>query len=93
MEKGEVMTDQEAKNLIKKHNDEVDEYVESLGEKFHAKSGMISIENWFKANEMIQEQGFYEKGMKVLRQIKSEGFNVKMDMQSNKLVCHEFSIY
>jgi 23S rRNA pseudoU1915 N3-methylase RlmH len=93
MEKGETMTDQEAKELIEKHNNEIDKYVESLGEKLHAKNGKIPIENWFKANEMIQEQGFYEKGMKILKQIKSEGFNVKMDMQSNKLVCHEFSIY
>ena len=81
------MTKDEAKAIINKHNESIDNYINNdLAKELGAKNGKISMNQWFKAQELIKAQGFYEKGMEILRDLRSKGFDVKMNMQSNKLV-------
>lgn len=81
------MMKEEAIRKIKEHNDSIDTYINStLAHELGAKDGKISMNQWFKAQALIKEQNFYEKGMTILKELRNEGFDVKMNMQSNKLV-------
>ena len=50
------------------------------------KNGKISMNDWFKANEIVNEQNFYKTGIEILRELRDAGYDVKMNMQSNELV-------
>ena len=81
------MKKEEAIKRIKEHNESIDTYINStLAQELGAKDGKISMNQWFKAQSLINEQKFYEKGMTILQELRNEGFDVKMNMQSNKLV-------
>lgn len=81
------MMKEEAIRKIQEHNDSIDTYINStLAQELGAKDGKISMNQWFKAQSLIKEQNFYEKGMSILQELRSAGFDVKMNMQSNKLV-------
>lgn len=81
------MTKQDVINAIQAHNNAIDNYINGeLSKKLNAKNGKIKMDQWFKAQTLIKEQNFYEKGMVILKELRAEGFDVKMDMQSNKLV-------
>jgi hypothetical protein len=81
------MTKSEAKQMVKNHNDAVDNYVNNeLAVKLNAKNGKIKMSQWFEAQTLIRQQNFYEKGHKILVELRSQGFDVKMNMQSDKLV-------
>ena len=49
-------------------------------------NGKISASSWFAAQYLINEQKFFGKAMKILSSVRAMGFDVKVDMQSNKLV-------
>lgn len=81
------MTKQDVINAIQAHNNAIDNYINGeLSKKLNAKNGKIKMNQWFKAQTLIKEQNFYKKGMVILKELRAEGFDVKMDMQSNKLV-------
>ncbi len=81
------MTLEDVKRMVQEHNDSIDAYINGpLAKELNAKNGMIRMEQWFKGNALIKEQGFYEKGMAILKPARAAGYDVKMDMQSNKLV-------
>lgn len=81
------MTKGEAYEIILMHNKSIDDYINiELAKELNAKDGKISINQWFKAQQLINEQKFYEKGMAILNDLRNQGFDVKMNMQSNKLV-------
>ena len=91
------MTREEAKKIIDAHNDEIDNFIYNeipkllnLTNLTKDKNGeySLTIEDWFKANELIRKQDFYKKGMKILNMLRDDMHNVKMDMQSNKLILY-----
>lgn len=83
------MTDNAVKTLIEEHNKMIDKFInEELPKQLNVVNGKISMNDWFKANQITKEQHFYEKGMKILKACRKYGYDVKMDMQSDKLVLH-----
>ena len=46
----------------------------------------ISMNDWFKAQQIINAQHFYENASRMQKTMRAWGFDVKIDMQSNKLV-------
>ena len=81
------MTKDNVKKRIQEHNESITRYYEGeLAEALGAKDGKITLDKWFKAQELIKAQGFYEKGMKILKECRKAGFDVKMNMQDNRLV-------
>lgn len=91
------MTREEAKKIIDAHNDEIDNFIYNeipkllnLTNLTKDKNGeySLTIEDWFKANELIRKQDFYKKGIEILNMLRDDMHNVKMDMQSNKLILY-----
>lgn len=81
------MTKEEAKAKVSAHNEMIDNYINNdLAKELGAKNGKITLDQWFKAQELINKQGFYSKAKKLLNELRAAGFNVKINMQSNKLV-------
>lgn len=81
------MTKEEVKRRMQEHNESITRYYEGeLAEALGAKDGKISLDKWFKAQELIKAQGFYDKGIKIVRECQAAGFDVKMNMQDNSLV-------
>ena len=91
------MTKQEVKNLVEMHNNKVDNFMkESLpqllkmaGVKVTKKENgeyEIPMNDWFKAQSFIQTMNFYKDAMEILNMAREQGFDVKINMQSNKLV-------
>lgn len=74
--------------LLKKahaHNTAVDDYINvTLRDYFGGDK--ITVAQWFEAQTLIRKQNFYKKGMAILKELKANGIEVKMDMQSDKLV-------
>lgn len=86
------MKEKEVIERVLAHNKMIDDYINNdLVKALNAKNGKITMNDWFKANALIKEQNFYQKGKAILDELRSEGFDVKMDMQSDKLVykCHK----
>ena len=81
------MKEHEVIDIIKAHNESIDNYINGeLAERLHAKGGKIEMNQWFEAQRLIKEQDFYGKGRELQKKMRAEGFDVKMDMQANKLV-------
>ena len=88
------MTREQVKKLVIKNNEMIDFYInEELPRQLNARNGRIKVADWFKAQTLINDQGFYEKSMGVLRTCQAAGYDVRIDMQSNKLVWHDGGIY
>ena len=91
------MTREEAKKIIDAHNNEIDNFIYNeipkllnLTNLTKDKNGeySLTIEDWFKANELIRKQDFYKKGREIQNMLRDDMHNVKMDMQSNKLILY-----
>lgn len=73
--------------LIEEHNSSIDFYInEVLPKELGSKNGLISMDNYFKGLSLIKAQGFHKKGMAILESFRALGFDVKMNMQSDKLI-------
>ena len=79
------------RTMAKSHNESIDNFIEKEL-KAHFGSENISLSQWFEAQRLIKEQNFYEKGRIILRTLRAFGFDCKMNMQSEKLVCIELGI-
>lgn len=82
------MTKETVKELIANANARIDKYV---GEQLPKELGYETLDEmpmseWFKAQELIKAQKFYETNHELLKVFRAAGFDVKMDMQSDKLV-------
>lgn len=82
------MTKETVKAMVDNHNTEIQNYLENelykeMGKKDNKS---FSMSDWFKAQELIGKQNFYKKGMEILTKCRDNGYDVKMNMQSNKLV-------
>ena len=88
------MTREEAKKIINAHNDEIDNFIYNEIPKLlnltKDENGEYSLTmaDWFKANELIRKQDFYKKGIEIQNMLRDDMHNVKMDMQSNKLILY-----
>ena len=86
-----TITKEEVKATVKEWNAHIDNFLSvELPELLKAegvpvKNGKISMNAWFKANEIINRQNFYKTGHEIQMKLRDAGFDVKMDMQSNKL--------
>lgn len=83
------MTKTEVIEIIKAWNSKIDSFTtEELPVLLGYPEGTteISMNDWFKAQQLIREQNFYETGRDIQKGLRNAGFDVKMDMQSNKLV-------
>ena len=85
----EHVKDLEAKAIA--HNQSVDNFI-NITLRDHFNGDKISAQQWFEAQRLIKEQNFYEKGRIILRTLRAFGFDCKMNMQSEKLVCIELGI-
>lgn len=82
------MTREMAKELVKNANERIDNYINNqLPVELGYKAGdKIPATEWFKAQELINAQKFYETNYMLLKALKADGFDVKINMQNNKLV-------
>ena len=91
------MTKEDVKQLIQHHNNRIDIFIsnelpkllESDGVKIVTKDNgehEIPINAWFKAQDYIKAMNFYKDAMTILDIVRPLGFDVKINMQSNKLV-------
>lgn len=82
----------EAENAVNAWNEKISNFMkvelpkllESEGVRI--KNGKISMNDWFKANEIIRKQNFYNEGHAIQMKLRDAGHDVKMNMQDNTLV-------
>ena len=87
-----TITRDEAANRVNAWNAKIDNFMKVELPKLleesgvHVKNGKISMNDWFKAAQIVQNQNFYKEGHEIQMELRNAGHDVKMDMQSNKLV-------
>jgi hypothetical protein len=59
-----------------------------LGKIMKAKDNKIKMSRWIEAQNIIQKQGFYEKALAIQTKLRDQGYDVKRDMQSYKLIMY-----
>ena len=87
-----IISRTEAENAVNAWNAKIDNFMkvdlpkllESEG--VRVKNGRISMNDWFKANEIINRQNFYEEGHAIQMELRNAGYDVKMNMQDHTLV-------
>lgn len=84
-----MFTKEDAINMITRHNNQVNTFIneelpKALGieDPDHA---AINIDQWFKAQALIQKQGFYKQGMAIVKVLRADGYDVKIDGQRETL--------
>ena len=65
---------------------ELPELLEAEG--IHVKNGMIKMNDWFRAQEVIRRQDFYTQGHAIQMELRNAGHDVKMNMQDDTLVLY-----
>ena len=91
------MFKEEVKIMVEMHNKKVDNFVnntlpvllESKGVKIVVSDNgeyKIPMEAWFTAQSIINTMNFYDDAMQIINLVKPFGYNVKVNMQTNKLV-------
>lgn len=91
------MTKREVIERVNEHNKMIEEFMCDTLPKVLKNDGVnvtkdkdgkfeIPMNDWFKAQEVIKSMNFYSKAKKILDEVRPLGFDVKIDMQSNKLV-------
>lgn len=90
------MTRTEAENMVNNHNNTINDFMKNLLPQLLKIAGIevtekengkyeISLNAWFKCQEIIGNMNFYESARKICDDCRSNGYDVKIDMQSNKL--------
>lgn len=86
------MTRNDVMTMVEGHNARIDKFMDEIlpvlleGAGVKVVDGKIAMTDWFVAQRFINVMNFYEAGMAILKPAREQGFDVKMDMQSNKLV-------
>lgn len=81
----------EAENAVKAWNEKIDNFMKVELPKLleengvTVKNGKIKMNDWFKAQTIIQKQNFYAEGHKIQMELRDAGYDVKMNMQDNTL--------
>lgn len=82
----------EAERAIKEWNDHIADFMANKlpellkAEGVQVKNGRICMNDWFKANEIVERQNFYKTGHELQMKLRDAGHDVKMNMQDNTLV-------
>ena len=80
------------KMMVNDWNTRIDRFMEETlpvllaADGYTVKDGKVALEAWFAAQKHINAQKFYETGHHLQMLLRADGYDVKMDMQSNKLV-------
>lgn len=88
------ITREEARQEVAAWNASIDEFMTSRlpglleAEGIPVKNGKIRMNDYIKAMQILRNQDFYSKGHAIQVKLRSVGYDVKMDMQSNKLVIY-----
>lgn len=78
---------EKVKRIVKEHNEKIDYFMNvTLAKELNCKDGKVNINDWFKVQELINRQGFYISAKAILDTLRAFGYDVKIDMQTNKLV-------
>lgn len=78
---------EKVKRIVKEHNEKIDYFMNvTLAKELNCKDGKVNINDWFTAQELINRQGFYISAKAILDTLRAFGYDVKIDMQTNKLV-------
>lgn len=78
--------------MVKDWNDRIDRFMEETlpvllsADGYQVKDGMVPLDAWFAAQRHINAQNFDEAGHHLQMMLRNDGHDVKMNMQSNKLV-------
>lgn len=92
MEMATMISREEAKKAVNEWNAKIDNFmkVDLLklleAEGVRVKNGKISMNDWFKAAQIVQNQNFYEEGHAIQMKLRDAGHDIKMNMQDNTLV-------
>lgn len=82
------MTETEVKTRIAEHNDSVNKFLNDelphLMNKATGKS-QFTLADWFTAQSIFQQQNFYDKAMKLLKEMRADGWDVKINCQAETL--------
>lgn len=79
-------TKEVAKNTVESHNWFIDEFIKTIPQKLGKTQDTLNACDWFKAQTIIKEEHLYEKAMQILEELRNDGHDVKIDMQSYKLL-------
>ena len=93
------MTKNEALTLIENHNNKIDNFINNILPELLKMAGVhvtqkdngeyvIPMNVWFKAQSFIKTMNFYKDAIELLNILRKNGFDVKIDMQSDKLVLY-----
>ena len=91
------MTREEVKKIVDMHNSKIDNFISNILPQLLEMAGVkvtfkdngeceIPMNDWFKAQGFITCMNFYKDAMEILDMVRPFGFDVKINMQSNKLV-------
>ncbi len=90
--KGKIEMTENMKKAALEHNQSVDRFRNENLRK-HFGSDKITAEQWFEAQRMIADQCFYTKGIKIVRALRKEGIDAKINAQSEKIYCPEIGLF
>ena len=88
----ETISRNEVENRVEAWNAKIDNFMKVELPKLleadgvRVKNGKISMNDWFKAMELVQKQNFYEEGHAIQMELRDAGYDVKMNMQDHTLV-------
>lgn len=80
------------KKLIEDHNDAIDAYINVTlprklrREGYEVVNRKMSLETWFAAQRLVAEAHFCDKANALCSALRAFGYDVKHDMQSDKLI-------
>ena len=91
------MTRKEVKKMVDMHNSKIDDFISNILPQLLEMAGVkvtvkdsgeyeIPMNEWFKAQRFITCMDFYKEAMEILDMVRPLGFDVKINMQNNKLV-------
>ena len=84
----------EAENAVNAWNEKIHNFMKVElpklleAEGLPVKNGKIKMNDWFKAQEIIQRQNFYQEGHAIQMELRAAGHDVKMNMQDHTLVLY-----
>ena len=91
------MTREDVKQLVQHHNNQIDNFINKELPQLLITKGVqitfrpngeyeIPLNDWFMAQSIIQDMNFYKQAMQILEMVRPFGYNVKINMQTFKLV-------
>lgn len=93
------MTIEEVKKIVEMHNDKVDNFLNNalphllkiagINIVYHSNGKWeVSMNDYFKVQEFISCMNFYNEAKEICNMVRPLGYNVKINMQCDKLVMY-----